>query len=273
MPDSEEDVIVHQISNNIRDSTVQFFRGTIKLIPKAVGSGVLLRFTHRYFLVTAAHIGDDIDNIFLLIDGEALTIGGDVYNTPLPPSGKREDDKIDICICELDAGLRDLLLKKHTFLELPDLSIDHKLVDHPIYLVVGYPSTKTKPVYGGKTIIYTSLTFMTKPFPDFMYDRFGFDPMITIPFEFDGVVKSTELPDPHLAPSLEGVSGCGVWCITKITSSPKNNRKLIGIVIERVNQPGQKVIIAIKIDYVTEYLRQELKVKLPKSKQFRGYFE
>ena len=271
--DKAEELIIKSISNDILEYTIQFFRTGKQSRPQSMGSGVLLRLGSKHFLLTAAHIADEYDDVYLLIGHEASSIGGITRTYPLPASGEREDDKIDVSICELDNDTIEYINRRHRFLEFTDLLLDHKPIYHPIYLIVGFPSTKTKVIFGTRRMEPIAITLLTKPFPNLQYDQFGFDPIITLPFEFNGLVTSTDNPSPHLAPRLEGISGGGVWQITQISPYPRINRKLVGILIERNNQPGQKALISIKIDFITEYLRQVCYVNIPKSSSINVSFE
>src|SRR5215210_833552 len=65
-----------------------------------VGSGVLMRVHGHGFLMTAAHVLDENrraqTNIEVPGRGALLPIGGQAMKSPLPASGRRDDDRIDI---------------------------------------------------------------------------------------------------------------------------------------------------------------------------------
>src|SRR5215218_1713919 len=65
--------------------------------PDAHGSCVLLRVGDRHFALSAAHVFDSMEENELYIAGEThlLSLPRNWHGTPMPGSGKREDDKID----------------------------------------------------------------------------------------------------------------------------------------------------------------------------------
>src|SRR6266511_981419 len=83
--------------------------------PKLAGTGTLLDFGKARFLVTAAHVIDhDAASVIqpYFFDGSKLTeLPTGFVHTPMPASGTREDDRIDISFLRLDNATADLLAK------------------------------------------------------------------------------------------------------------------------------------------------------------------
>ena len=71
----------------------------------------------------------------------------------------------------------------------------------------------------------------------------------------------------HKSPQMNGISGSGLWFL-KDFAKPEMvvNKQLIGLIIERVNKLNNQVLIATRIDLVTEFIRQHFNLSIPKSK-------
>src|SRR5438105_6675290 len=70
-----------------------------------IGSGALVRIDDCGFLATAAHVLDEQSrrhtNIEVPGRNALLPIGGQAMKSPLPASGRRDDDRIDVGILPL----------------------------------------------------------------------------------------------------------------------------------------------------------------------------
>lgn len=65
--------------------------------PRPIGSGVLFRCGDKLFILTAAHVADEIRDkpALLTKNGRFVEMVGYMHLSSLPPSGKRADDKLD----------------------------------------------------------------------------------------------------------------------------------------------------------------------------------
>src|SRR5688500_2460033 len=75
--------------------------------PEPVGTGVLIRVDDLIFLVTAAHVVEDVgpgSRYFGVLD-KVTPLPAVTIKTPLPASGKREEDPIDLGAWVLDPEL------------------------------------------------------------------------------------------------------------------------------------------------------------------------
>lgn len=254
--------------DSILQCTIQFFVEKEGGQYQGAGSGLLLTVDGRFFMITAAHvIAEHYEDIFIILGDMKQQLGGRLFTTPLPDSGNRTDDKLDIGIMELlDGNLIVSIQKDYSFLILSDLDIDHK-ASGP-YLSVGYPAAKTKS-YKGK--------LETSPYPvqadlrkDFDYKKVGFNHLTHIALKFEGGVISATNLVPHKTPTMNGISGSGVWHNGNyLTGNPVTQKKLIGIVIEESASNNRTVMIVTRIAVISEMLRQAFKLNIPQSKTVR----
>lgn len=227
-------------------STICFFREDKKDVRKVAGSGIFIQIEGQGYLITAAHVlAEFYKNTFVILPDEELFLGGNLTSTELPKTQKRDDDKIDISVFKINNECRDKLLKKYTPLRINEIQLKHVLRDSPSYFLVGYPITKTKKVWNKDEIKSQAFTFQSEPDLNFDYKRFGFNEKTTIALKFDGEVTSAKIPNPHLSPDLKGMSGSGLWYFNS-----DNKKRLIGIVIERINTAKYKAVLSTRFDLV-----------------------
>ena len=260
--------LICETANSILESTIQFFKDNAKGEPAPTGCGLLVSLADKFFMLTAAHvIAEDYNNVFIILPNKEHKLGGILHFTPLPANGKREDDKIDIAVMELDASVVAEILSIHKFITLDNIEIGHKDVKNSYYLSVGYPATKTKKVWGKAKISAIPYPYQTELEPNFNFENFGFAPNSHIAVKFDGKVTSGKNNIIHKSPQMNGISGSGLWFL-KDFAKPEmiKNRQLVGLIIERVNKSNNQALIATRIDLITEFIRQHFNLSIPKSK-------
>jgi len=250
------------------ESTIQFFKDNAKGEPAPIGCGLLISLADKFFMLTAAHvIAEDYNNIFIILPNKELQLGGVLHFTPLPATGKREDDKIDIAVMELDDSVVVEILATHKFITLNNIEIGHNDVQMPYYLSVGYPATKTEKVWGKAEISAIPYPYQTELESGFNFEKFGFASSSHVAVKFDGKVISEKNITVHKSPQMNGISGSGLWFL-KDFAKPEmiKNKQLVGLIIERVNKSNNQALIATRIDLVTEFIRQHFNLSIPKSK-------
>ncbi|HMJ46802.1 MAG TPA: hypothetical protein VK498_05700 [Ferruginibacter sp.] len=259
--------LIRNTTNSILESTIQFFYDNEKGEPAPTGSGLLITLAGKYFMLTAAHvIAEDYNNIYIILPDKELRLGGVLHFTPLPESGKREDDKIDIAVMELEDKVIAEISAAFKFITIENIQIGHKIIEMPYYLSVGYPATKTKKIWGKPEISAIPYPYQTEPESAFNFKKFGFKPASHIAVKFDGKAISEKNMRIHKAPVLNGISGSGLWFLKDFANPDMlKNKQLVGLVIEGIKAPGNQVIIATRIDLVTEFIRQHFNLEIPKS--------
>lgn len=259
--------LVRATTNSILESTIQFFYDNSKGEPAPTGSGLLISLVDRFFMLTAAHvIAEDYNNVYIILPDKELQLGGVLHFTPLPASGKREDDKIDIAVMELEDSVVADILSSFKFITLDNIEIGHKDIQLPYYLSVGYQATKTKKVWGKAEISANPYPYQTEQEPNFDFKKFGFAPFSHMAVKFDGKVTSEKNKNVHQAPQMNGISGSGLWYLKDFAKPDMvKNKQLVGLVIERRNESGNQAIIATRIDLVTEFIRQHFNLDISKS--------
>jgi hypothetical protein len=240
-----------------------------------VGSGVLLQVGGESFLASAAHVfdenrrQDDPTNIEIPGRQQLIPLPGQVMTTPLPPSGRRADDPIDVAVVHLSADLvAELAYFK--FVDMSEVDPSDRPNTHTLYTFAGYPSSKHEGPRDGVLTIepvrYTSGPLFPEKYPS----GFQLETHAGIDFNAKRMVARTERvqtpPDPH------GVSGGGVFRLgtwEEIVAGT-NQERLVGIGIEV--RRAEHSLLGTRIAYALEMIRSyhpTLSDYLPRSEYLR----
>jgi hypothetical protein len=262
--------LIGTVANSVSPSILQLFFDTKKGTPKATGCGVLFQIDNNYFVITAAHVlAEHSDTTYAAIGNDGVYLGGLMYFVALPSDKKRKEDKIDLAFVKLDSSTAEIIKKQHSFLTIGDLQLGHQVNSIGQYLLYGYPSTKTKTkkAYQEDLIVAAPFLYYAKAHLNFKYEKFGFKQISHIAIHFSGEIITNVNNNSHLAPNMEGISGSGLWYLPGFPSAGVvTHRKLVGIVIERINELQNKVIVSTSIDLITETMRNNLNIiTIPKS--------
>ena len=194
------------------------------------GSGVLIEFRGSSFLLTAAHVIDELEGADLLVPhagNEIRSIDGS--HSYIKPSGRRSDDFLDYGYFKLDDGFLEGLKEHFYFVKEHELGVEKNYANKELFSFVGYPYRKSN-VSGGRALT-DSFAYGTYHAEQFEYEDLGFpvDASIVTKFNrknsFNPKKKRVELPVlPH------GISGGGVFIWPRdMTELPPKNRKLVGV--------------------------------------------
>ncbi len=251
--DPEIDSTVEQLTNDfIHKHTCQIIiKKDGKFLPHA--SGVLVKTNTSKYLLTAAHVTENIDSGILFIQigtNKFSIIAGDLLETDL------EKSKIDICIIRLSKVFTKTLPDSYVFLPISKFRDHKKTIEATQYCVMGYPEKSILKSEIGKG--YIAQAFYLKAAKEKVYNYYDFDKDSFIILEMSGKGKNIktgqiEKNDKH----LYGLSGCGLWLlmIKKENDSYSIDYRLIGIMSEFRNSK-YFVLIGIKIIHVISGLYQ-----------------
>lgn len=232
---------------------------------KLEGTGVFIKIGSLHLLLSAAHVFDNFNELFIPIDNGNFLIkpGGQlIINNP---KTTRSHDKLDIGILILDKISVDDLKKDYCFCAEDNILINHKLDFLNNYIVYGYPSTWSKKSQSRNS-------FHTRPFINFTKSIRTENPdkndILNIYVEYDRKntvnFKSKKF---SYGPNIYGISGCGLWYSNPLDYEKEANPKLVGIMIEW-SIKNKKVIFGTRIDAVTEILRYKKLIDFPESDLF-----
>ncbi|WP_426178515.1 hypothetical protein [Pseudomonas sp. TWRC1-2] len=216
-----------------------------------VGTCIILSIGERYFIVTASHVMNERQNVknkelwlWNYHDGSKYTITEDII-------GNDQRDVPhwhDVAVVEID--VRDYkTLDYHEFYEKCFLGLERVVVDlkacdpgaDVAYLISGFPCSKNKNL---KKVPHL-LAFFTKEVGK--ESGSAIDNLATISLEWN----SKQLVEQGMAlPAPQGMSGGGVWALTK---DHEFNPRLFAISVAHIKRENK--IIAVKMAVVLAILQ------------------
>lgn len=245
-------------AEDVQRFVVPIFRGADREA-ESVGSALLLRAGASIFLVTAAHVMDDlasgIRHYFYTGPRTTRELSGNAAVSKLPPSGNRDDDVIDVGV---------LLLEGEGLPPYPDVGREALSVTRlspwatpragKKYAFLGYPSTKGKVDPSIKEIRSASYAYLGGSVEPAKYLELGLSEGSHIVLPFSD--RSTHALDGSRMnfPKPQGMSGSPLWELRK---PEDGGRCVVGIMIERRKQEG--VFVAVDIGYALQFIRDHFR--------------
>lgn len=231
--------------------------------PEIVGSCMLLQIDESRYVVTAAHILDELDTHEIFVSGaigtEPVQIAGQVFLTVPPPQG-RSQDKIDVAFRELDAAAVERL-GDVSFVQPSQFSHNRAPLENRFYLAMGYPASKNKRnVNFSKRSIKPSLSKYTS--------ELSLDPSLPREYGVSGnshlflkfkKFSTTDAGEKRKTFKPVGLSGGPLVDLGDFSSPDRYaidtnpNGYIAGMVIEQIER--SQVIVATKIQAIVDGIR------------------
>lgn len=201
-----------EISHLIAEHTVQLLVKGGKYAQygySPLGSGVLAFIGNKCFILTAAHVTEEIseNHLYFLIDNDFIPVQGVLCETDA------EKDKIDMAYIMLDDEIAYRMAHYHTFLPRNKIKTAHARDFRDNYLVLGYPATNVFVNKNDKKITLGSSSFLIKEADEKVYKHYKFEKNKHYVLEFSGKGTSLKNGERIKNPELWGISGCGLWFI------------------------------------------------------------
>ena len=211
------------------------------------GSGVLMKIGSHRFLLTAAHVVDRANGLsaYVGLPGGYVELSG-VTKATTPPSGKRDEDRVDLAFIALDAPVANAVETTYAFLPLSCVDVMDEGFGRTPYMVNGCPARKVKK--DGRTFRPALYELQVTGRAHEEYATFGVTPWTHIAMEFDRKKMTDGLGRGVASPKLGGVSGGPVWKGTKIVQpdgSSAMTKRLVGIIIE--HSEAKRTLVATRI--------------------------
>jgi hypothetical protein len=203
-------------------------------------SCVLLKIADTSFIITAAHVIDDIVHKNMLVYLPSASLEEmpisleqiDSLTSPLNQSRDRQDDPYDVAIIKLKPEVAERLATHMRFVTLDGVEPHYLRLPPADFAIVGYPCQLSDRNEEDKTIVSTVMPYFTS-----LYDDDGarvmFDPQIHILMSFRSTYTFKDVEYGLDLPSPKGMSGCGMWRVKDeaepLESLDWRNMRLIGI--------------------------------------------
>lgn len=230
---------------------------------KIIGSGVLVRIKNLYLILTAAHVLDKFDELFIIVENGRYKFrpGGQIISNKATTS--REKDDIDIGIIKLDEESKTELEKHYSFLDEKHILINQEISKDQDYLIYGFPSSMSKEKYKINEFHVRPFFNLTSPVDKAEYESLNRKAHLNIILTYN---KQSTLNNKTKSlsngPELYGMSGCGLWNLYD-----QKDVKLIAIMTDWPEK-NRKRIMGIRADIVFEILRKFFNLNLEHTKLF-----
>lgn len=258
-----------EISKFIDKSQTLLFRIGKKGVPYQDGGGVLVKSNGFHFLISAAHVTDNLDGLLIPFnDNQLRKLQGALVCTSLLESGKREDDKIDISVLHFHPDDVKELEKYYQFLDLNRVEVHHH---HQIdfneltYIIAVTPSNQSKVNIKTRNIDSTVFMFFTNASKLKIYPKYNLEEEVHLVVEFSKKIESIKRGKIERSPTHpKGISGSGLWKLEFIEKEGINyiDVKLVGIMIE-FQDKYHRVMVATRIKYAIDILKAAFNLEIP----------
>jgi len=246
--------------------TCQFlkYKEAKKNIPIANGCGLLLEYNSNYYCISNAHvIGDaELEKTFILLrNNKTVYLGGQYYQTRLPDSGRRSDDKLDVAVLKLNPIVVSAIIDRgYNFMSVSKIKTGYSFRKEDKLLIAGFPASKTKLDFKNQLLTPMPIIVRTIPYhKDLSIENFSNDFHFVVSYPIKSLVNS-ETKQYQRAPDPHGLSGSGLWLLSQNPNGDQSAH-LIGIVSEY--HENRAVIISTKIDLFIDLLRQRFDPSIP----------
>jgi hypothetical protein len=233
------------------------------------GTGTLLQVGDDHFLVTAAHVFDELDKA-----GRTPSIwaGDPLELTPLVGQCYRTDEIADLAVMRIDD--REVNeLPKPAFLGLSAIELRPKLPDG-WYFLYGFPSVLTHRSTDSVTVYQEAFTYRTGLYHGTTSGFRNYNADYHVLVELGSDARNADDGSPTLIPRLGGISGSSIW----LGFSEKhiygdwgpNDAKIVGVQTKvypdkNVVQGTRWFAVACILWVNFPHLRGEIAAHLPKS--------
>ncbi len=226
-------------------------------VPRACGSGVLLKIAGSGFILSAAHVLR-LRNAHTLIVFPTDSDTAINLNT-MHMNVSRDESVVDIGIVRLSAAGLAAIENHRPFLRLDDLELTDLHPARGWYSICGYPGSLTDENMSDRAVTSTALYYCSELCPKPLGSEVA---GLTIAFEFaaenvDSEGAHAEVPEPR------GISGCGMWRMHARNSSPdewsRTSIRLVGIQhsVVRNRRKVPRAFRGTRIDCVVGWISQQ----------------
>jgi hypothetical protein len=206
--------------NNFKGSLIQ------------IGTGVLIDISDITFLLTAAHVIDEMKYGDILIPTNAglKSLEGTFSYLETPNKKTRAKDKLDIGYFKLETNFARSLHNDLNVINIDDIVFLDDATQSVIYTFAGYPSskTKTRSNFAQSEPYYYSGYSVEKE----IYSKYGYNPNFHIIVKFRRHSSVTAIGEKYFPPFPRGISGGGIYVWPEEFQGQliPTGRKLVGIV-------------------------------------------
>jgi hypothetical protein len=252
--------LIGRLSNHLLQHVVPLFANGSNGKPQLIGSSVLVSSEDCFYLISAAHVFDEIKaghELFFYITPKTIRkLSGSLRLTKLPPCDNRKYDHLDIGVLKLEGLALPPYPQVNKFpVPLSALMANALPREEKQYLLVGFPASKSRPNPVARDLVSEPYSFRNISAPLSKYAELKVESTDHIVLSFD--VSQTVMPNSEVRkfPDPKGMSGSPVWLLHDQNGS--NNvyqTPIVGIAVEHRKQ--QRAIIATDINIALQLINE-----------------
>lgn len=236
-----------------------------------IGCGIYLRVDSDYFLISAGHLLNLKDWPKIIAPGNEtkMTYLNGTIATTFENSNSK--DIIDFAVLRFSQRqVKHLINGRFEFIEIKNVIINHKVTDKGYYLIAGYPISGVKKVSGEAVFKPIPVKFLTYAMDESHYQKNGFDQEHFILVKYQRKVAPFNSEIKQITKELQGISGSGLWYIPDMNDRVNGIPKLylVGIMTENHKEKG--FVVALKIDFATQVIREIFNHKTIEASRFKN---
>jgi hypothetical protein len=235
------------VAQHIKQHTCQLTQigGPFGFKPR--GTGVLIEAQNSFYLLTASHVIDETERLYIPSKQGMLKLAGEIVFSDL-----KHDKYTDTACMKLDAQGVDLLKSSYSFLPESGIGFKHT-TNYNAYSIYGYPESMTKKEHD--VIISRGHFWELRHAKHKVYQHYKIDSDKCIILDKSGRITSQETGRKErfkLKPN--GLSGGGIWALEAHGNNPIIlSYALVGIMTE-YKKDKYDIIIGNKIQLFSELI-------------------
>ncbi len=254
-----ESQVITSLANILARHILPLFTETSGGKPKLIGSSFLISVGTSSYLVSAAHVFDELTaghELFFYIDPHIKRkLSGNLRLTKMPEGKNRKSDRLDVGVLKLEGpGLPPYPKVEKFPLPIGALMPNALPREDKQYLLVGFPETKSRANPIKREVVSELYSFRNISVPSPKYADLGVTPQSHVVLSFDR--KHTVGPDGQIRafPEPSGISGSPVWLLYD-ENGPNDPAQtpIVGIAIE--HHKTHHAIVATDIDVALRLIR------------------
>ncbi len=255
-----ESHVIAQLSNLLSHHIVPLFANRRSGKPQLVGSSVLVSSGTSSYLISAAHVFDELragHELFFYIEPKIIRkLSGNLRLTKTPPGKDRKSDRLDVGVLKLQGRALPPYPKVQKYpLPVSAFMANALPREGKHYLLVGFPESKNRVNPAARALASEPCSFRNVSAPVSTYSKIGVTPQSHIVLSFD--VKHTVGPsrEDRAFPNPSGMSGSPIWLLyDENGSNDPSETPVVGIAIE--HHKGERAIVATDSDIALRLINE-----------------
>ncbi len=256
----KESLVIARLSNHLLKHIVPIFANGRGGRPQLVGSSVLVFSGPSSYLISAAHVFDELKaghELFFYIEPKTIRkLSGNLGLTKLPPGKDRKSDRLDIGVLKLQGPALPPYLEVQKYpLPISALMANALPRDGKQFLLVGFPESRSRANPTTRDLPSAPCIFRNVSGPASKYSQLDVSPQSHIVLGFD--VKHTVTPQKEIRafPNPTGMSGSPIWLLyDENGNNDPNQNPVVGIAIE--HHKSERAIVATDIDIALRLINE-----------------